>query len=100
MATYSELYLLHQDYDLLGKIAVAVAIWCEVVRTEDPGTANHANRVAYANGALVNPDGTARRLIWIMLAQNAANSVAQIQGASDAAIYEATRSAIEFAVQT
>ena len=48
MATYTELYDLHNYTDLINKVAVACVVAAEVVHDEDPGTTNHANRLLWA----------------------------------------------------
>ena len=93
MATYSELYDLAFYPDLLHRAIVAVVLLAEEVRTEDPATANHAERLALAKRALANPDGIARQLLWIMLAQNKDFTVEQIQAASDTNIQSAVNAA-------
>ncbi len=86
MATYAELYNLHNDPALKNKVIVAVWIAAEAIRIEDSGTVNHANRLIWATSALQNPQSEATRMYWSVLAANKALSVAAIQAASDSAI--------------
>jgi hypothetical protein len=95
MASYSELCDLTSDPALLKRVMTAVAVAAETIRAEDPATANHQSRVAWAKLALRNVDGAARGLMWILAAQNKALDVTQIQGATDVAIQNAVDSAIE-----
>lgn len=95
MATYAELDDLTTDVTLMKRVRAAVAIAAEAIRVEDPGTANHAERMAFAKRALLNVDGTARSLMWLLLAMNKDFTVAQIQGASDAALQTAVNNAVE-----
>lgn len=94
MATYTELYGLTTNIPLLNKVMIAVAILAETIRAEPPTTENHAARVVWAQEALRNVDGTARSLLWVLLAQNAAATQAAIENASDAAIQTAVDSAV------
>ena len=94
MATYSELHSLHANVNLLNKVMAAVAILAEEIRTEDVATPNHDNRMYWAKAALRNVDGTARQLMWVLIAQNKDFAVAQIEGATDAAIQSAVNDAV------
>lgn len=94
MATYAELYDLRSNSALRNKIAVACVIAAEAIRTEDGGTANHANRLLWAKGAFANPDFEAGRIMTAVLAQNASATVAQITSATDATILTAVQNAI------
>jgi len=86
MATYAELYDLHNYTELINKVAVACIVAAEMIHDEDPGTANHANRLIWAAGALANPLAEATRMYWALLAANKDSSVATIEAASDAII--------------
>jgi hypothetical protein len=94
MATYAELYELTNDRALLDKVMIAVAIACETIRAEDPATTDHDKRVAWAKRAITNVDGVSRNMMWVLLAQNQAFTVAQISGASDATIQAAVDSIV------
>jgi len=99
MATYTELYQLAQDSSLIAKVTIAIAVAAEAIRIEDVETANHSARISWATRALFNPDGEARKIMWLLMAQNAAATVGQIQGASDVDILSAVNNAISlFAV--
>lgn len=94
MASYTELHELNTNVALLNRVMIAVAMLAEVIRAESPGTVNHSARVAWAKSALANVDGTARSLMWVLLAQNAAFTKEQIEAATDAAIQAAVDSAV------
>jgi len=99
MATYSELFDLRSNSALKNKITVACVIASESIRTEDPGTANHAARLAWAKAVFAAPEAEAERMFMAVLAQNAAATVAAITGATDAAIQTAVDAAVNvFAV--
>lgn len=94
MATLSELQGLFSDAALLPKIQAACVLAAEIIRTEPADTADHTARAAWAKQALTDP---AAEAVWILkgvLAQNSTLTVAQIQGATDAAIKTAVNNAI------
>ena len=95
MATYQELHDLTHSTALLNRVMTAVAVAAEEIRSEAPAAADHAARVRWAQQALRNVDGTARGLMWIVMAQNRQFTVAQIEGASDAALQAAVNGAIQ-----
>lgn len=94
MATYTELRGLINDPTLKDKISVALLIAAETIRTEDPQTTNHANRVKWAKKVLQDPDGNADDMLRALLAQNASLTVAQIQGVTDANLQTAVNNAV------
>ena len=95
MATYSELYSASSDADLIAKITVAVAVAAEGIRTEDPATPLHSERLAWAFRALANPEGEARKIIWALLAQNKDAPPEQIAAVSDTAIQNGVASSLD-----
>lgn len=86
MATYLELYGLQGDGDLHNRIAVAVVVSADTIRSEAEGAANHANRLVWAGNAFADPRAMAKRAFWAVLAANKSASVSNIQSATDAAI--------------
>lgn len=86
MATYTELFDLHNYSDLINKVTVACIVAAEMVHGEDLVTENHANRLVWAARVLNNPKQEAIRMYWALLATNADQPVGTIQGASDVAI--------------
>jgi hypothetical protein len=96
MATYAELLTLATTDDLLKqKVSVACIVACDIIRLEDEATPNHANRQAWANKTLQNPDTVSAQMVRAVLAQNRALTVAQISGANDAAIQTAVNAAVD-----
>lgn len=100
MATYSELYDLHADMTLLKKVCAAVAIACDTIRTETVGTTQeeidlHTRRVVWARQAIRNVDGTARNIMWALLAQYENATTGQITGATDAQILTAVLNTVD-----
>lgn len=103
MATYLELQALFSDSDLQDKIEAAVTIAAQTILDGDDSsdppwdqTAGvHDLRVKWANSALQNTRGTALQILKYVLAANAANTVTQIQNATDAAIQANVNVAID-----
>lgn len=95
MATYAELFDLQANDGLRNKIAVACVIAAGNIRMEDAGVANHTNRLIWAAAVFADPMREATRMMWAVLAQNAAATVAQITGAADATIQSAVNAAID-----
>lgn len=99
MATYAELLIASENETLRNKVRVACVIAAETVRTEAPATTNHANRVIWAKSAYTDPSLVAQRMLWAVLAQNQAATLAAITGASDATVQTAVTAAVDvFAV--
>lgn len=94
MATYSDLYKLSANPDLIQKVSAAVAIAAENISSEDVSTPNHDQRVAWARIALGNIDGMARQMMWVLMAQNKNATTTQIENAADSAIQNAVNNAI------
>lgn len=83
MATYAELYDLRSNSALRNKIAVACAIKAAALIDLEPPT---ATQLAWAKATLANPTAVADGVMSYVLAKNSGQTVAQINGASDAAI--------------
>lgn len=86
MATYTELYDLHNNSALKNRVSVACIIAAEVVMNEDPGTTNHANRLPWAASVLAGPQVEATRMYWALLAANKDMTIDNIQKATDAQV--------------
>lgn len=93
MATYLELRSLFGESELVKKVMVASVISAEKVASGnddvppfDQTAGAHDNRVRWAANAITNPKQEAERLLLVVLAANAGLTVAQIEGATDAAI--------------
>ena len=99
MATYQELYTIRNHQALLERTAIAITIAAAAIRDEDSGTANHANRLIWAKEALQGPLSMAERMIFLLLADNKAFTVAQITGATDASLQTAVNAAVNLMAQ-
>lgn len=87
MATYTELLELRRAFSpLRNKVQVAVVIAANAIRTEDPATDNHANRLVWSRGVFENSEREADRMCWAVLAANKDLDLPAIQGASDSAV--------------
>lgn len=95
MATYAELLTASGDTGLINKLRVAVVIAAEKVRTEAPATTNHANRLLWAKAVYANPATEGQRMMWAVLAQNQAATLAAITGATDSAVQTAVDAAVD-----
>lgn len=95
MATYTELNTIYEAGTLIARITAAVAIQAEAVRNEAGATTNHTNRMIWAKQAFSDPRAMANRMMWAILAQNAAVTKANIETATDAAILTAVAAAVD-----
>lgn len=86
MATYSELFALRQNADLLNRVAVACTIAALAIMTEDAATELHAQRVKWAVAVFQSPETWAQSMIRVVLASVSTATLAQITGATDASI--------------
>lgn len=86
MATYTELYELHNDSALKNRVTVACVVAAEVVMNEDPDTGNHINRLLWAASVLASPQAEATRMYWALLAVNKDLTIENIKKATDAQI--------------
>lgn len=94
MATYNELRQLFSHGDLHNRVEVACVIAAEAIRNESDQTANHANRLKWAQTAFENPRGVADKILMSLLAANKAAAVGSITGASDATVQSAVDAAV------
>lgn len=85
MATYNELRDLFSDSTLVGRMQVAVVIAAHGLLAGAP----LADDRAWAASVLENPRVAAEQALLFALAANKDNSVAQIQGATDAVLQTA-----------
>jgi len=99
MATYAELLTASENDVLRQKIRVAVIVAAETVRTEASNVPNNANRLIWAKATFRNPDEAAKNILWPVIAQNRAASLAAITGASDAAVQTAVDAAVNVFAQ-
>lgn len=95
MASYVELHKLAlEDSVLRNRITTACIIAAEEIRSEDPGIANHANRMIWSKNVFAHPVVESDRMLWAALAANRTLTVAQIQGATDAGLQTAVNNAV------
>jgi len=95
MATYMELKALFNHSDLQDKVQVACIVAAETIRSEDPGTSNHTNRLLWAKAAFEDPRSTQNEMLMALLAANKDASVASITGATDSAIQTKVDDAVD-----
>jgi hypothetical protein len=94
MATYSEIRDLFTLDDLKNKVTTATLISAYNLLSGTPTTSDKL----YADSVFANPSQEALKVFMAVLASNKDNSVAQISGASDAAIQSAVDTVIPFLV--
>lgn len=95
MATYAELHSLKNNDSLIERTRVACAVAADIIRTEDPGTPNHANRMTWAGQILANPDGIGKAMLWAVLVANRDSTTQQIIDATDAQVQTAVDAAVD-----
>ena len=84
MATYAELQGLRSENTLVVKTQVAVVVAAyNLIKT---GTTPTAPQQKWAAAVLKSPAGEAEKALMFVLAKNAAATVAQITGATDATV--------------
>jgi hypothetical protein len=99
MATYTELRLISADATFIDRVQVACIVAAETIRLEVLTTPSHDARLAWAKNVLLAPPTEAKRMLWAVLAQNRAATLAQITGATDTALQTAVDAAVNlFAV--
>lgn len=102
MATYLELYGLQSDAQLASRTAMAVAEAARIINAgEDTGAPFSqsapapANRRVWAAHASRNTRAMAEAMLSVVLMANKTFTVAQIQGATDAALQTAVNAAVD-----
>lgn len=96
MATYTELEEVGRDEGMRDKILAAIAVAADGVRTEDVGTANHAERLVWARQAMSNLGTERDRFLPMVLAANKSAAKAQILDAADATIQSNVDALVDF----
>ena len=91
MATYQELMDCSSDSGLRQRMAVACVIAAEAIRTNGSATTAQLN---WAREVYAAPTTMADKMMWPVLAQNAAVAKASILGATDAALQTAVSAAV------
>lgn len=96
MASYTELFNLMQGKsELRNRITVAVIVAAEEIRTEDAGTANHANRLLWAARAFDSPESISKKIMMSVIAGNKAAAISAIEAATDAVLQAAVNSSVD-----
>jgi hypothetical protein len=100
MSTLAELAVLHargtnEANLLLDRVRAAVLVVAEGIRVEATSVANHTERLVWARDAFIDPRARAEELWGAILGANSTFSIAQITGASDAAIIDAVNSTVD-----
>lgn len=86
MATYMELFGAKNNSNLQDKIAIAVVIAADMIRSDPSPPTNQVQRLVWAKEAMNNPVTEAKRMLWAVLAANKDVALTQILTASDAII--------------
>ena len=86
MATYDELLQTNANTGLVNKVRVAVVVAATNIMTEADTTTNHANRMLWAKTVFTDPALAGQKMMWPVLAQNKAATLAQIVAADDATV--------------
>lgn len=94
MATYAEIYDLTAHSALRNRVTVACTVAAYAINGEDAATPNHTNRLIWAARVFADPTAEAQRMYPVILAANAAATVAQITGAADADILAAVQGVV------
>lgn len=95
MALYLDLYALKNDSFLQDRVAMAVVIAADTIRTDGSPPANQAQRLVWAASAMGNPKGEAIRMLWALLAANKDASTATILSADDATLQSQVDAAVD-----
>jgi hypothetical protein len=102
MASYSELMsvVTSSAGDALKiQVRVGVVIAANTIANEGTGVANHAARLIWAKQAVTSPDSEADKMLWALLAQNAAVPLSTILSVSDATVQTAINAAVNLLAQ-
>src|SRR6478736_902246 len=94
MATYDELLQANASTALVNKVRVAVVVSATNIMGEAGATVNHANRLLWAKQVFSDPAAMGSRMMWPVLAQNRALTLAQITGAIDSDVQTAVDTAV------
>jgi len=91
MATYAELLQASGDSTLIGKVRVACVISADGIRANAGAT---APQKTWAKAIFDDPESGQRAVLWSVLAQNKAATLAQILGSTDAQVQTAVDAAV------
>ena len=95
MASYEDLFGLHNNSALKNKVRVACLIAAQTIMDESDQTANHANRLTWAKDAFESPTSVAEPMYRAMIAANADAAISAIKDASDLAIQANVDAAVD-----
>ena len=96
MASYSELDEAGRNPVLRDKVRAAIAIAADTIRLESTGTANHAERLAWAQTAVTQISSELMKFMPLVLAANKTAALSAIVGASDTAIQSNVDALVDF----
>jgi hypothetical protein len=91
MATYAELMQAAGDGGLIAKVRVACVIAADNIRTNGAAT---AAQKTWARSVFNNPEAPQTGMLWSVLAQNKAQTLAAILGATDAQVQTAVDASV------
>lgn len=92
---YTEVPTAVADPTLMIKVRVACVISAQNVFVEVGTTTNHTNRLLWAKATMSDPVGAGNRMMYAVVAQNIAATLAAVLGATDAAVLTAVAAAID-----
>lgn len=92
--TYAELYDYKNNTALRNRVTVACMVAAEAIRSEDPGTANHANRMTWAKRVFGDPDAAGAQMLFAVLAANKDATPEQVEAATDGQIQTVVGNAV------
>lgn len=93
MPTLEQIPALWANDQLRAKVEAAITVVANEIEQEDPGTANHAGRLALANQVYSSVQRFREPFLRAMVAANSGATEAAIINASDSAILTAVRAA-------
>jgi len=91
MATYAELIEASGNSALVARVRVACVVAADAIRANGSAT---AAQKAWAKAIFDDPETGQRAVLWSVLAQNRAATLAQIVGATDAQVQTAVDAAV------
>lgn len=96
MATYTEIFGLRNNSDLMNKIVVAVAVKAQSLMTT--GSVPTTAQITWANEAITNPVSKAESLFTYVLAANKSATTSQILSATDEVIQQQIDTAVDILI--
>lgn len=94
MATYAELLQANANDTLVNKVRVAVVVAATTIMAEADTVPLHSQRLLWAKAVFTDPAEAGKKMMWPVLAQNRALTLAQINGATDADVQTAVDVAV------